>query len=120
MTEAVKCRPREAENVVGLVRPGTLVTVKEPWLVYSIQCKGGRRLDIWRPVLDRHSPRPGEPAVITAIVKGGGRLERDQFRIESLDGRREDWFRRDEFEVLDPAAAKEAIAQFKERGEDKE
>ena len=119
MTEAVKCRPREAENVADLVRPGTLVTVKEPWLVYSIQCKGGRWLDIWRPALDNHSPRPGEPAVITEIVKGGG-FGGDRFHIESLDGRREDWFSRDEFEVLDPAATEEVIAHFKERGENKE
>mgnify|MGYP000901784159 CR=1 FL=1 len=108
----LKCKPKEAENVVQV---GTLVTVKEPWLTYSVRGNDGRWLNIWRPALDDHSPRPGEPAIITEIIEGG--RYGDQFHIVSLDGRREDWFKSGDFEVLEPEAAAEAIAQFKEKDE---
>ena len=110
MTGNLKCKPKEAENVVQV---GTLVTVKEPWLTYSVRGNDGRWLNIWRPALDAHSPRPGEPAIITEIIEGG--RYGDQFHIVSLDGRREDWFKSGDFEVLEPEAAAEAIAQFKEK-----
>lgn len=106
MTGKLKCKPKEAKNVVQV---GTLVTVKEPWLTYSVRGKDGRWLNIWRPALDDHSPRPGEPAIIIEIIKGG--RYGDQFHIESLDGHREDWFYNCEFEVLEP----EAVSEFKEK-----
>lgn len=110
----LKCKPKEAENVTESgVMVGTMVTVKEPWLTYSVRGKDGRWLNIWRPALDDHSPRPGEPAIITEIIEGG--RYGDQFHIASLDGRREDWFKSGDFEVLEPEAAAEAIAQFKEK-----
>lgn len=99
MTGKLKCKPKRLENVTeNIVQVGTLVTVKKPWLIYSTRTKGGRWLELYRPALDCHSPSPGEPAIITEIIEGG--RYGDQFHIESLDGRKEDWFYNCEFEVM--------------------
>lgn len=101
MTKTLTCRPRVAKEDLGSelgLRVGSLVTIKEPWLVYSAKV-GNRRLELFRPALDNHSPRPGELAIITKIEEGG--RHGDQFHIKSLDGKREDWFDVGDFKTLE-------------------
>ena len=100
MIGKLKSRPMREEKVTkNGVRVGTLVTIKEPWLVYSVQGKGGRWLNVWRPALDEHSPRPGEPAVVKEIIEGG--KFGNQYHVHSLDGDRADWFKSGDFEVIE-------------------
>ena len=105
MTKTLICRPRVAGAKEDLgselgLRLGSLVAVKQPWLIYSAQV-GGRRLELFRPAIDHYSPQPGEPARVTRIEEGS--RHENQYHVTSLFSRkRNDWFFEGDLEIIEP------------------